>query len=486
MNCFMLQERKPFTVVIPYHEADQPLVERLLDWIEFLGGAKEHSCLLVSDFAVSPDAVLKVKTKALNSFRQVDTAFNNKPTPGWIKGSNSLWLAAAGWCKDHGQSWLCLEPDCVPLQPNWLYHIQVEYWNCGKPMLAHIYDGEGPHRGKRFMSGIAVYGPTAFTIAGRAVQQSETDGFDICCSRVMMPYTAPSQTIQHFWGEAGLPPTFVRANSGEFPRNTLTPASLKQGAVLFHRCKDGSLIDLLKPTYQTNPMMVVYPFCNKDVQMALKNLQWICELNPYNNFDLVLSYEENTNAVAVRDATFLGQSHFRTVRHFKYSDGRHGEWQPTVAFKSLAIHMQQYERPWLWMEFDAIPLKPNWLDVLQKRYFDYGKPFAGPIVPTLGHMNGTAIYPSDTPVRIKHALTRMHTAWDTEMRTEIMDQCRDISDIYQHVWGVVNGGFHPFMGGPPSFDRTNNLFRYINPSAVIFHRCKDGTLIDRLREHKPK
>lgn len=485
MNCPILREREPLTIVLAYHQGDHEQAKKLLCWIAAIGGCHHNPCLLVADFGVDPAVATKMKELASSSFASVSTAFNMKPVPGWIPGSNSLFMSAMGWCYDHKVPWLWLEPDTVPLVSNWQAMVEEEYYRGGRPFMAQIYAGEGPNKGKTFTSGIGVYPAHALNVLGPPVTRNPNTAFDVTASGVIVRQTHNSQTIHHFWGESNLPPTFVPAANPE-RRNALTLDFIRPGAVLFHRCKDGSLIDLLTAKLSPNPMMVVFPFCNKDAQMAAKNMEWICQLNPSYPFDILLSYEIGTYQQAVKDIERMARGAFRTVRLFEYPGPQPGQWPPSVAFRALAFHMELYGRPWLWMEFDAIPLQPQWLEVLQSAYLASGKAFAGPVVHALGHMNGTAIYPADTPKRIPYALNALHTAWDTEAKGEQCDHVKDLNGIYQHVWGVNNGHFHPFIGGPPSFPRNSPLLQDLDPKAVIFHRCKDGTLIDRLRERLPK
>jgi hypothetical protein len=54
--------------------------------------------------------------------------------------------------------------------------------------------------------------------------------------------------IQSYYGQRDLAPTFVakREEGKTYPINTFDLSKLDKNAVLFHRCKDGSLIDALR------------------------------------------------------------------------------------------------------------------------------------------------------------------------------------------------------------------------------------------------
>jgi hypothetical protein len=145
--------------------------------------------------------------------------------------------------------------------------------------------------------------------------------------------------------------------------------------------------------------------------------------------------------------------------------------------------MEKVGVPWLWMEYDMIPLKPHWLSALQQAYWNCNKAFAGPIVQDMGHMNGTGIYPANTPRRIPRALSLMRTAWDVTMKAEMIFDCHDLQPLFYHAWSMDNGRLHPYAGGsPPSFPKGSPTMAQIPNESVVFHRCKDGSLIDRLME----
>ena len=261
--------------------------------------------------------------------------------------------------------------------------------------------------------------------------------------------------------------------------------------MIFHRNKDLTLIRMLRMrdfpgTAHTGEVMVVIPFCNGDGRMFFKNIEWWRDLNDgqRHEFDALLSYENNTNQQVVHQITALAKTLFRNVYTTSYPHGQPGEWMQTIAFRHAATQVQlRFNQPFIWIEYNMIPLKRGWLDALVNAYRVCGKPFAGPIVPNMGHMNGTGIYPADTPSRIPRGINATRTAWDVAMKPEMIQHCHDLSALMYHCWGVNGGRLHPYHGTAPSFWH-NDLINQIPPSAMTFHRCKDGSLIDRLRERK--
>jgi len=97
-------------------------------------------------------------------------------------------------------------------------------------------------------------------------------------------------------------------------------------------------------------------------------------------------------------------------------------------------------------------------------------------------MNGTAIYPPNTPKLLPRTMSHTQNAWDVECRDEMGPNMYD-STLWHLAWGVERGRLDPVGGSElPSFPRGSPLLAQINRHAVIFHRDKTGSLIERLIE----
>lgn len=241
--------------------------------------------------------------------------------------------------------------------------------------------------------------------------------------------------------------------------------------------------DLGSPKYEGR-FMVVFPFCAKDGPLAVKSMQWTSEITTPCQHEILLSYDNGTPKSVVDEVNVLARKVFKTVTAFKYNGPRGGQWPPTIAFREAAKKMMELGKPWLWLEYDCIPLKPDWVDIIQDEYWKCGKAFAGPIVPDMGHMNGTGIYPSNTPRRIPRALSLVRTAWDITMKQEMIQDCHNLHPTLFHTWGVYNGRLHPYLGEPPQFPPGTKLLEQIPPESALFHRDKGVQSPERLRERK--
>lgn len=335
------------------------------------------------------------------------------------------------------------------------------------------------------LNGNAVYPCRAIDLIGPGM--NERQAWEMTSAALVMPQTAETPLIQNFWGKPDLAPTFVKHRTPRSPINAFTLDNIKEQTVLFHRCKDGSLIrvlrDALFPGQQQKTLRVVFPFHNGDGALLVKMLEfsaWLCGQQP---FEACISYDHSASPQLVMRVKRAARSAFANVTEILYPVPEHRSWPyaANCAFQHAADFMSQADAPWLWCEADAVPLTPDWLHVLDYEYRRRKKPFFGPIVPGMGHMNGVGIYPAQTPQFAPRAMQSQWGAWDSDMKPDMIHLCYDASSLIQHCWGIVNNQPHPRDGQAPRFD-TKDKLGWVYSSAVLFHRCKDGSLIDRLRE----
>ena len=474
--------------VFPVFAGDTFLLINLLKWIKQLGGCEHHRALIVADASLPWHHAECIVHYAGQSFDEVDFITNGQAVNGWIPGSNSLWVAAAEHCKKLDvAAWCWMEPDAIPLRKDWADVLEHAFNNTVGDFLAAQYECKQPGLPAKMMSGIGVYPADAIDYF-----RFTNEAFDVQLSRTAIDYCTHTPLIQHFWGPTReLPPTF-RMNKTNAPVNTFTLADLDPHAVVFHRSKDGTLIDLLRASIGLSfppELMVVLPPCHKDAAAMLKALLWMWELDGQNQFDCLLSYDTTLGGSMLNQLTEAAARAFRSVSQYEYPRPR-VERAPdacNVAFQHSAQHMMsRFARPWLWFEADCVPLKPSWLPMLWQEYHNCGYPVMGPIIPGMGHMNGTAIYPADFPTVSPRAMSSTTSSWDVDMTNDLVGKTHDASRIFCHRWGMVNGSLHTSQGPPAHFSSPLAVDQWIPPGAVIFHRCKDGSLIDQLRAKKYK
>lgn len=228
--------------VIPFHSGDAAQAINLIKWIHELGGCHGHDCLLVVDEGVDASPATEAAKLAAKSFDNTELILCENAPKGWPMGANAMWLRAAEHCNDIDKPFLFLEPDAIPMREKWMDELQDAYAKCGKPFMAFHYPNHTPGSPSVMMSGIAVY--PAHAIGWK--QTVAAEAFDVALSRYVMNECAHTELIQHVWGENNLPPIFVLQKRPSQPKNALALSDINPKAAIFHRNKDGSLIQLLR------------------------------------------------------------------------------------------------------------------------------------------------------------------------------------------------------------------------------------------------
>lgn len=244
-------------------------------------------------------------------------------------------------------------------------------------------------------------------------------------------------------------------------------------------------------------MIIIVPFCIKDCRSALKNIEWSYELDGQLPFDVLLSYDSDVPQKYVDDIDQAARKSFGGVTHFRYAEWTGSPNWPNpqnYAFISMAWEIiLKHKRPFLFWEADAIPIRKGWATDIWSDYQACGKPFMGHIVhgavhPTSQHLNGVAVYPPDlNAYSTAMMIPPLNMAWDIAGATGRVVQNSRHSHLIMNVWEidednkpVRSGGIHPTFPDQLSVDAL------VDFDAALFHRNKDMTLIDRLRERRAK
>jgi hypothetical protein len=236
-------------------------------------------------------------------------------------------------------------------------------------------------------------------------------------------------------------------------------------------------------------LRVVLPFCRKDVKAMEELVQWALELNPEGvNHNCLLSYEDGTNPdniVSLARKYFKGdllENCYPPPPVPGWPAACNWAWQSAARF----VDDRKINEPWFWLESDAIPLKPGWVDDIYEGWEKGGKPFAGHIVDRMDHMNGVGVYPPDVRRRCTEAMLTRMAAWDVVLKQTITGYCTNLNHLIQHIWNIreSDGAITNADGHPVTFPDWKSVERWMDFNACILHRTKDGTLIQRLREKR--
>jgi hypothetical protein len=237
-------------------------------------------------------------------------------------------------------------------------------------------------------------------------------------------------------------------------------------------------------------MLAVLNFSHRDRDLALNLLRWITELGGCKGHDLFLSCnrmaaEANMHADLAEEAAKSFDNVGLAVQGSEDERGwpvacNHA-WREMVYF----IHAR-VQKPWLWLEPDVTPLKPGWMDAISAEYDKAGKGFMGCDVNVAGskrHVSGIAVYPPNVMAACKRRYLnglnanddpKLCEAWDMYFAAEFMAHAH-FTPLIQHIqhW--------PNYPDAPTFKDSGPE---IHPEAVLFHRVKDGSLIERMRKQR--
>lgn len=225
-------------------------------------------------------------------------------------------------------------------------------------------------------------------------------------------------------------------------------------------------------------MLVVLAFCEKDWQAAIDLFKWCAELDgQYLQHKLVLVAARELSQVinnAVFQAAHKVFPKTEMVRPLK-EDLRGWPASCNTMFVTGYDYVRLTKKcPYLWLEADSIPLRPGWLDELEFEYSKCGKPFMGCIYDNpYEHLTGVAVYPPNIE-KFNPAIVNAGTECFDLVEAKRTIPHSHHTELYHHEWGDPDAWTFPNI---KSLDR-------IKPEAVLFHRNKDGTLIQRLREKR--
>jgi hypothetical protein len=246
-------------VVFPFCQKDSVQMLALVQWIALLGACPKHNALLVVDPETQWSEVLAVKKVCEGVFSRCDLMMTEKSVSGWPEAANYMFKSAAGIIESNfKQAWYWCESDNIPMCSGWLDALESEYVKFNKPFMGAFVRTSQPGLPSVSMAGCAVYPPDAASRIGICCEGSRA--WDVVSAGVVVPLAANTDLIQHFFGQMDLPPTFSEIRNEFSPVNLFTHKHLSSKAVVFHRNKDGTLIQLLRRKLfpEKNPQQEFY------------------------------------------------------------------------------------------------------------------------------------------------------------------------------------------------------------------------------------
>lgn len=241
-------------------------------------------------------------------------------------------------------------------------------------------------------------------------------------------------------------------------------------------------------------MIPVLHFCAKDADLMAKNLDWWISLDGKVDFHAILSYDDATPVRQVEAVKRLADQYFRSVEVFWYPQPRKKSWPaaPNWAWQNTARFIAATKNEsWFWIESDLVAIRKGWLTDIAAEHQRAGKPFSGHFVDGMGHLNGCAVYPPNVALYSVDAFRTEESAWDVVLGKDLsldgdaLKHVHPSHTLFQHCWCInpADGKAWNGSGELATFKNTHDVVRLVDLTMAIFHRCKDGTLIDMLRLH---
>ncbi len=225
-------------------------------------------------------------------------------------------------------------------------------------------------------------------------------------------------------------------------------------------------------------MILTISYCEKDRETLVRLARWMAELGGTKRHDCLLAYHQDTTHEGISE---ILTPCFKRIGAFRVVED--ATTYPEIAnmmWKACAnMVADQFPEPWFFMEPDAVPLTSSWLDQIEDEYKACGKPFMldKVVTPTRSHNSGIGVYPALVRNYTQNLWRLAGIPWDVFLADDFTPHTHHtglIHDKFYKVWEDPNSG-------PPVFPDEESL-KIIEPGAVLFHRNKDGSLIERLRE----
>jgi len=234
--------------VLPYCSSDHASATRLLEWIRELDQRVDHHLLLVADNAVPLETKKALDSLGRSVFSSAETIMPQCPAAvngNYHPAAAQMFSKTMGHInKCHKWPFLWMEPDCVPLKSGWLDTLATAYEYNPHRFLGTIMEPKQDNLPKKMMFATAIYPPNCYEELKGFCDGKKA--FDVAFSDYLVPMSDSSPLFQHVWGAPNDPPTFKAVKVATDGKNVGTLSSIQPYAVLWHRCKDGSLIDLLR------------------------------------------------------------------------------------------------------------------------------------------------------------------------------------------------------------------------------------------------
>lgn len=233
-------------------------------------------------------------------------------------------------------------------------------------------------------------------------------------------------------------------------------------------------------------MLCAIPFCARDKAQAVRLAEWIARIGGVKAHDCLLVVHKDTDSVGVIEplTEAFGRIAELVITDDMIVEREQHTYAANLMWKRTVNHIADMNesQPFLWLEVDCTPIpddgRGNWLDAIAGAYKLFGKPFMHDLVRTpRGRSNsGCGVYPAKVRDYTSRLWELADVSWDILLY-------EDFARHTAYTTLIQDIGFLADGKTLPTFPDQDSL-SIIRPEALLFHRCKDETIIDRLRERE--
>jgi hypothetical protein len=215
------------------------------------------------------------------------------------------------------------------------------------------------------------------------------------------------------------------------------------------------------------------------MEAARRLLEWISELDPdLPEHQMVLVAAAQVPLNTAMELHALAGKTFGHVDAIRQNGVDVEGWPagPNSLFRLVNEWMRGRRTPFLLIEPDCVPMRSGWLNEIAEAYASCGKPFMGcKFEHPKPHINGCCVYPVSAGNYNPDLLRpRPNVPWDMMNPLLTLRYAAETPLICRMLREPVRGAEYTF---PDS-----NSLTIIPRDVCLFHGCRDGSLIARLRE----
>lgn len=251
-------------------------------------------------------------------------------------------------------------------------------------------------------------------------------------------------------------------------------------------------------------MKIIIPICESDRQSLTGFIWAINHYGPYPDHELMVVHGRESRAVANEVFDEISNSFPTSSCAYEFPGEIPRGWPlgPNTYWKKTIELLRDIHNsvPWLWMEADLVPLKKDWPSILEAEYKRAGKPFMGCVEPnklytqdnimlkTGEHLVGIGIYPAEVDRYSDNwqHVDRIKTAFDWVCGYEMVPHTHHtpmILNAFRTQHYQIKEGKITCRDTSPDPSRVSYT-RPITRDTVLHHGCKDGTLVQLLRDDR--